>query len=153
MSDNVIRKIRAALRRRTIRSFNKAHLVVLRLTRGRMFNTVIGMPVLVLTTTGRKSGLVRTTPLTYFRDGDDYCLIASNGGSDRAPAWSYNLQANPSAVIETEGRKLVVQAKTASGDERERLWTAITAAHPTYARYQAKTSRRIPVIVLTERTG
>jgi|ERR1700730_7685677 len=107
------------------------------------------MPVLLLTTTGRRSGKARTTPLTFLRDGADLVVIASNGGADRPPDWSLNLQQNPRAVVEIGPDELTVQARTASAEERDRLWVEITAAFSGYARYQKKTARQIPVVILT----
>ena len=107
------------------------------------------MPVLLLTTTGRRSGKARTTPLTFFRDGTDLAVIASNGGADRPPDWSLNLQQTPRAVVRIGTDKLVVTARPASEQERERLWVVITATYAGYARYQERTTRRIPVVLLT----
>jgi len=106
------------------------------------------MPVLLLTTTGRRSGKERTTPLTFFRDGTHFVVIASNGGADRPPDWSLNLQQTPRAVVEIGTDRLVVEARSASEQERERLWAMVTATYAGYARYQERTPRRIPVIVL-----
>jgi len=106
------------------------------------------MPVLLLTTTGRRSGKARTTPLTFFRDGADLVVIASNGGADQPPDWSLNLQQNPRAVVKISTDELTVQARTASTEERERLWVGITATYSGYARYQEKTARQIPVLIL-----
>jgi deazaflavin-dependent oxidoreductase (nitroreductase family) len=128
---------------------SKTHLVVYRLSRGRFLSRVAGMPVLLLTTTGRRSGKPRTTPLTFFRDGADLVAIASNGGADRPPDWSLNLQQNPRAIVEIGTEELTVQARTASAEERERLWVGITATYSGYARYQNKTARQIPVLILT----
>jgi len=127
----------------------KTHLVVHRLSRGRLLGRVAGMPVLLLTTTGRRSGKPSTTPLTFFRDGADLVVIASNGGSDRPPAWSLNLQRNPRAVVRIGTGELAVTARTATAEERERLWAEITATYAGYARYQQRTARRIPVLLLT----
>ena len=107
------------------------------------------MPVLLLTTTGRRSGKARTTPLTFLRDGADLVVIASNGGADRPPDWSLNLQQTPRAVVEIGTDKLVVTARSASEQERERLWVVVTATYAGYARYQERTTRRIPVVLLT----
>jgi deazaflavin-dependent oxidoreductase (nitroreductase family) len=107
------------------------------------------MPVLLLTTTGRRSGKPRTTPLTFFRDGANLLVIASNGGADRPPDWSLNLEQNPRAVVKIGTDELIVQARTASPKERERLWVAITATYSGYARYQKKTARQISVLILT----
>jgi deazaflavin-dependent oxidoreductase (nitroreductase family) len=128
---------------------SKTHLLIQRLSRGRFLGTVAGMPVLLLTTTGRRSGKSRTTPLTFFRDGADLFVIASNGGADRPPDWSLNLRQDPRAVVKIAGDELTVQARTASDEERERLWPGITATYSGYARYQEKTARRIPVLILT----
>jgi deazaflavin-dependent oxidoreductase (nitroreductase family) len=106
------------------------------------------MPVLLLTTTGRRSGKARTTPLTFFRDGADLVVIASNGGADRPPDWSLNLQRTPRAVVAIGTDELTVQARTASAEERARLWVGITATYSGYARYQKQTVRQIPVLIL-----
>ena len=102
-----------------------------------------------LTTYGRKSGKPRTTPLTFFRDGNDLVVIASNGGSDRAPGWWLNLQHDPRAIVGIGGDELNVTAGAAPPEQRERLWVEITATYAGYARYQKKTARRIPVVLLT----
>ncbi len=107
------------------------------------------MPVLLLTTTGRRSGQERTTPLSFFRDGSDLVVVASNGGADRPPDWWLNLQQNPRAVVATGSDRQNVTFRPASADERTRLWVTITAAHAGYARYQERTTRQIPVVILT----
>jgi len=107
------------------------------------------MPVLLLTTTGRRSGTARTTPLTFLRDGSDLVVVASNGGADRAPAWSLNLQHNPRATVQIDAHALRITARQASAGERKRLWPVITAAYSGYARYQKRTTRHIPVVLLT----
>ena len=140
---------RERLRRAAIRAMGRTHLALYRLSRGRLLGRIAGMPVLLLTTTGRRSGARRTTPLTFFRDGADLVVIASNGGSHRPPAWSLNLQHDPHAVVEIAGETIAVTARTASAEERERLWARITATYAGYARYQERTSRRIPVLLLT----
>jgi deazaflavin-dependent oxidoreductase (nitroreductase family) len=137
------------MRRGAIRFLSKAHLAAYRLSRGRVLGSVAGMPVLLLTTTGRRSGKARTTPLTFFRDATDLVVIASNGGTDRPPDWELNLERTPSAIIEIGTDKLAVTARRASLEERERLWIVITATYAGYARYQERTSRRIPVFLLT----
>ena len=137
------------MRRWAIRFLSKAHLAAYRLSRGRVLGSVAGMPVLLLTTTGRRSGKARTTPLTFFRDANDLVVIASNGGADRPPDWSLNLQQAPRAVVEIGTDKVAVTARRASEHERERLWVVITATYAGYARYQDRTARRIPVVLLT----
>ena len=145
----VVSALRVILRRWLIRGLSKTHLAVYRLSRGRFLGTVAGMPVLLLTTTGRRSGKARTTPLTFFRDGTNLVVIASNGGADRPPDWALNLHHNPRAVVEIGTDKLTVQARTASAEERDRLWVGITATYSGYARYQQKTARQIPVLILS----
>jgi deazaflavin-dependent oxidoreductase (nitroreductase family) len=137
------------LRRWEIRALSKAHLAAYRVSRGRVLGSVAGMPVLLLTTTGRRSRKPRTTPLTFFRDATDLVVIASNGGADRPPDWSLNLQHTPRAVVEIGTDKVVVTARLASEEERDRLWVEITATYAGYARYQERTTRRIPVVLLS----
>jgi deazaflavin-dependent oxidoreductase (nitroreductase family) len=141
--------MRLRLRRWLIRGMSKTHLAVQRLSRGRALGRVAGMPVLLLTTTGRRTGKARTTPLTFFRDGEGIAVVASNGGADRPPDWSLNLEANPRATVEIGTDKFTVTARTASDEERERLWSVITATFSGYAVYEKKTARRIPVVILT----
>ena len=146
---HVVSVARFRLRRWTIRGLSKAHLTVYRVTGGRVLGSVAGMPVLLLTTTGRRSGKARTTPLTFFRDGADLVVIASNGGADRPPDWSLNLQQIPRAVVRIGTDKLVVTARPASEHDRARLWVVVTATYAGYARYQERTTRRIPVVLLS----
>jgi F420H(2)-dependent quinone reductase len=106
------------------------------------------MPVLLLTTTGRKSGKPRTQPLAYTRAGECYAVIASKGGAAHHPLWYLNLRANPLAEV-TVGRQTErVRARVAEGEERERLWRQLADVFPGYDKYARKTSRRIPVVVL-----
>ncbi len=107
------------------------------------------MPVLELTTTGRKSGKLRSTMLTSpWQDGESIAIIASAGGNDAHPAWYLNLEADPSVSVRTEDRERPMTARTVTGDERLRLWTEISEVHTNYAGYQKKTDREIPVILL-----
>ena len=125
------------------------HNWVYRLSGGRVAGTMGKAPVLLLTTTGRKSGQPRTNPLLYAPAGDNaYMVIASKGGADQHPLWYRNLQANPLAAV-TVGRKTQqVRARDAEGEERERLWRSLADLYPGYDKYAEKTSRRIPVVVL-----
>jgi deazaflavin-dependent oxidoreductase (nitroreductase family) len=128
------------------------HRTVYDLSNGKLAGKTMGMPVLKLTTVGRKSGDRRTTMLTApLVEGDDLILIASFGGDDRNPAWYLNLVAEPDVEVEIEGSKRLMRARVADGDERTRLWDAVTAAHDNYAGYQRKTDRQIPVVVLSPR--
>ncbi len=128
------------------------HARVYRATGGKVGGRAGNVPVLLLTTTGRKSGRQRTSPLLYTRAGDNgYMVIASKGGAPQHPLWYRNLQANPLAEV-TVGRKTQqVRARDAQGEERERLWRALADLYPGYDRYAQKTSRRIPVVVLEPR--
>jgi deazaflavin-dependent oxidoreductase (nitroreductase family) len=127
----------------------RTHRVVYRLSGGRLLGRVAGMPVLMLTTTGRRTGRFRTTPLTYFEVGDEIAIIASNGGEDSPPRWWLNLQADPRATIAIAGRSETVTARAATADEHAALWPVITATHPGYADYAHRTTRPIPVVMLT----
>jgi deazaflavin-dependent oxidoreductase (nitroreductase family) len=125
------------------------HTKLYRLTGGKVGGTIAKVPVMLLTTTGRKSGQPRTNPLLYTHAGDNgYMVIASKGGADQHPLWYRNLQANPVAEV-TIGRKTQqVHARDAEGEERERLWRSLADLFPGYDGYAKKTSRRIPVVVL-----
>ncbi len=137
------------LRRAAIRAMGRSHRAVYRLTGGRLLGRVAGMPVLLLTTTGRRSGRARTTPLTYFEVGEDIVVVASNGGEDTAPAWWLNLCVHAEAAITVGTDTHPVTARAATDEEHERLWPMIIAAHPGYAAYASRTSRPIPVMVLS----
>lgn len=110
-----------------------------------------GAPILILTATGRRSGEPRSTPLIFGRDGDRFIVIASLGGSDDHPGWYRNLNANPDAHVQVKGESFAVHARTAEGEERARLWELMVHGYPPYAEYQARTERRIPVVVLEPR--
>ena len=126
----------------------RSHRAVYRVSRGRLLGRVAGMPVLLLTTTGRRSGRAPTTPLTYFEVGDELVIVASNGGEERAPAWWLNLSADPEATITIGACSYSVAARAATDEEHERLWPVITATYPGYAAYEQRTTRPIPVVVL-----
>jgi len=133
--------------RLVLRVMSALHTALYRLTGGKRGRTMMKVPVLLLTTRGRKSGKERTTPLMYTRDGDNLVLIASVGGAPRNPAWYWNLQGQEADVqIGSEHHR--VRARDAEGEERERLWAEMVALYPSYAEYQKKTTRRIPVVVL-----
>ena len=108
-----------------------------------------GRPVLLLTTTGAKSGQPRLAPLVYSRDGDGYVIVASKGGAPVHPAWYHNLVANPVATVEVGGETFTARARVTEGAERDRLFAERAAASPTFAEYQRRTTRVIPVVVLT----
>ncbi|MEE1830218.1 nitroreductase family deazaflavin-dependent oxidoreductase [Streptomyces sp. SP17KL33] len=107
-----------------------------------------GMNDLLLTTRGRKSGKLRRTALVYVRDGDRYILAASNAGADQHPAWYLNLAANPNVTVQIGPETFPAAARTATSDEKPRLWELIVAALPSYQGYQEATSRDIPVVII-----
>jgi deazaflavin-dependent oxidoreductase (nitroreductase family) len=107
-----------------------------------------GVYTLLLTTRGRKSGKLRRTALIYGQDGGSYVIVASVGGRPRHPAWYLNLVENPEVEVQVMDEKFTARARTASGEEKARLWKMMTAIWPAYDEYQSKTDREIPVVVL-----
>jgi deazaflavin-dependent oxidoreductase (nitroreductase family) len=107
-----------------------------------------GTTVLLLTTTGRKSGQERTTPLIYRPDGDAYVVVASNGGDRDHPLWYKNLLENPEVGVQVKGDRFRARARTADQAEKTRLWPTMAATWPDYDEYQTKTDRDIPVVIL-----
>jgi F420H(2)-dependent quinone reductase len=124
------------------------HRRVYRLTGGKVGGQIGKLPVLLLTTIGRRSGRPRTQPLAYAQAGDGYAVIASKGGAPQHPLWYLNLRAHPLAEVTVGRETRRVRARDAQGEERERLWRALADLYPGYDRYAQKTSRRIPVVVL-----
>jgi F420H(2)-dependent quinone reductase len=119
-----------------------------RLAGGRIGGKVQGLPVLLLTTTGRKSGKPRTVPLGYLRDGSTYVIIASSGGLPRHPAWFFNLQSHPEATIQAKEVQVQVRAELANPEKKRELWARLLEVAPGYANYQKRTSRDIPMVIL-----
>jgi deazaflavin-dependent oxidoreductase (nitroreductase family) len=107
-----------------------------------------GVPTLLLTTRGRRSGALRRTPLIYTRDGDAYVVVASYGGSPEHPDWYFNLSDDPEVEIQVGDRVMPARAATAEGEDRERLWRQMTGIWPDYDKYQARTQRVIPIVTL-----
>ena len=138
------------VRAAAIRLMGRTHRAVYRASGGRVLGRVAGMPVLFLTTTGRRSGKRRTTPLTYFVDADCLVVIASNGGEDTAPAWWLNLSSDPKATVTVDGVSRPVVARSATDAEHASLWPTIVATYPGYAAYARRTKRPIPVVLLCE---
>jgi F420H(2)-dependent quinone reductase len=129
----------------------RAHAAAIRLSGGRIRRSFIfsgGMPILVLTTVGRKSGQSRSTPLGYLKHGDGFAVLASNAGNDRPPAWWLNLQAQPSAEILADRRRSAVTARRAEAAEEEALWEEFARLNPGFDEYRNLTERQIPVVLL-----
>jgi deazaflavin-dependent oxidoreductase (nitroreductase family) len=124
-----------------------------RVTSGGFGGRVQSLPVLLLTTTGRKSGKPRTVPLGFLRDGSAYVIIASYGGLPRNPAWYLNLNSQPEATIQVKRQELRMKAETASPEKRRELWTRLIEVAPGYANYEQRTSREIPVVILHPQGG
>lgn len=142
-------------RRRSVRPIDRlirlgwrAHRWVYARTGGRIGGRVVSMPVLLLTTTGRRSGRTHTTALTYIPDGHGFAVIGSNGGAPHHPDWYLNLIAHPQATVQMGRRTMDVTARVAHGPEHDRLWARAVAGYRGYARYQRRSPRVIPVVVL-----
>ncbi|HAM21227.1 MAG TPA: nitroreductase family deazaflavin-dependent oxidoreductase [Actinobacteria bacterium] len=133
-----------------LKTMNFVHRVILKGSFGKLGWAAMGMPVVELTTIGRKSGEARTTMLTSpLQEGDKTMIVASRGGDDHHPAWFLNLQANPEVEVRIGGGpKQKMHARVADSDERARMWPKLTADHKNYADYQASTKREIPVVIL-----
>jgi len=132
-----------------MRMISGTHELWYRLSGGRIGGRLGNLPILLLTTTGRRSGRRLTTPLVYLADGENLVIIASNGGSDRHPEWWLNLRAQPNAEVQVGPATRAVVAHKAEGGERERLWRAVVELYHGYDEYRRMTSREIPVVVLT----
>ena len=137
------------LRARALKAMFKAHATIYERSGGRIGTSVAGLATLLLSVTGRKSGQTRSTPLAYFRDGDNYVVVGSDGAAKRDPQWWKNLQVDPNGAIRTGRNKFKVKATLATGAERERLWEIGTKFNPMWATYQTRTERELPVVVLT----
>ncbi|MHB1486543.1 MAG: nitroreductase family deazaflavin-dependent oxidoreductase [Acidimicrobiales bacterium] len=130
----------------------RVHEAVFRFTKGRLLGRAGGMPVVMLTTTGRRSNKSRTTMLTSpVQEDGRLILVASYGGDDRHPAWYKNLQAHPQVELTMRGHTRSMQARTASPEEKSELWPRVTAAYKGYAGYQRRTEREIPLVILEPR--
>jgi deazaflavin-dependent oxidoreductase (nitroreductase family) len=132
-----------------IKIFIKINVFIYRLSRGRLGSRMAGQALLLLHTAGRKSGKVTTTPLSYYRDGENFVIVAANFGRDRHPAWYWNLLHQPVASIQVKERTICVRARAAAGEEYARLWAAATAANESLVRFQKQTEREFPLLVLT----
>jgi deazaflavin-dependent oxidoreductase (nitroreductase family) len=131
-----------------MRAVSGFHTAVYRASGGRIAGEAGNLPVLLLTTTGRKTGKRRTAPLLFVRDGDDLVVAASNGGMDWFPAWWLNLQQHAAAVVEIGRERRDVIARKADPARRARLWPEFTGPYPGYLEYESRTAREIPLVIL-----
>jgi deazaflavin-dependent oxidoreductase (nitroreductase family) len=135
--------------RRLIRVFIGAHRRILAGSRGRIFGRMGGHPLLVLTTTGQRTGQPRSTPVIGIRDGGNWLVVASNGGAATQPLWLRNIAASPQVTVRHGKRAELFHGRILPGPEHAEWWPKLVKAYPPYARMQAKTDRELPVILLT----
>lgn len=128
--------------------FNRKVIEEFRANAGKVAGPFEGAAMILITTTGAKSGQERIAPLVYQADGDRIVIFASKAGAPTSPDWYYNLVANPGAIAEIGTEKFPVTARVAEGEERDRLWNRQKELSPGFAAYEAKTTRTIPVVVL-----
>ena len=131
-----------------VNDFNRSVIDEFRSNDGTLSGTFGGTPLLLLTTTGAKSGLKHITPVVYLRDGDRMVVFGSKGGAPTHPAWYHNLVANPTVTVELPGEQFEARAVVIDGEERDRLFAQQKSAMPAFADYEHKTTRVIPVIAL-----
>jgi deazaflavin-dependent oxidoreductase (nitroreductase family) len=132
----------------TVNDFNRSVIDEFRSNDGKLSGPMEGAPLLLLTTTGAKSGRKHTTPVAYLRDGDRIVVFGSKAGAPTHPAWYHNLIANPTVTVELPGEQFEARAVVTDGEERERLFARQKSAMPGFADYERKTTRVIPVIAL-----
>jgi len=133
-----------------VRAMSALNIFFYRATGGRIGGKFLrGAPVMLLTTTGRTSGLPRTVPLIYLENGEDLVVVASKGGMSKHPVWYLNLEANPEATVEIGRRRLSLRARRVTDEEKAELWPRLLEVYQDYGDYQARTSRNIPVVVLS----
>jgi F420H(2)-dependent quinone reductase len=131
------------------RIVTRLHSEIYRRTGGKFAGKAGRTRFLLLTTTGRRTGQPRTTPLNFLEDGDSFVVVASYGGDDRDPQWLRNLRVNPAASVQIGAQRHAVQGRVATAEEKARYWPQMVEMYPGYDKYQARTSREIPVVVLT----
>jgi len=150
-SDHALSRLSMSMPAGMLRTLGKLNVPVYRLTRGRVMGTVGRAPVLLLTSTGRRSGQPRTAPVVYMADGERLVVIGSNAGNPKAPAWSHNLKANPDAHVQVRGERRPVRARVAEGEERAQLWRRMNEHYAGFDAYEERTSRDIALFVLERR--
>ncbi len=150
-SDHAYTRFTTGISARTLRNLGKLNVPLYRMTRGRMLGRVGRAPVLLLTTTGRRSGQSRTAPVVFLADGERLVVIGSNAGNERPPAWALNLEANPDAKVQVRGSRRSVRARIAESEERDELWRRMNDQYAGFDDYQDRTQRHINVFVLEPR--
>jgi F420H(2)-dependent quinone reductase len=150
-SDRFYSRLSHSLGAKGLRMVGKLNAPVYRLSGGRIGGRVGGGPVLLLTTTGRKSGQPRTAPVLYLAEGDRFVVINTNAGNQKTPAWSLNLKANPDAEVEVGRKRVKVRARPAEGEERADLWRRHMQQYSGWDYYESKLDREITVFVLEPR--
>ena len=139
------------LKKSSIKVFSTVHTLLYRASGGVIGSRMAGMPILLLTATGRRSGKGRTVPLGYLRDGADYVLIGSNAGQDEHPGWILNLRANPQATVQIGRARVPVVTEEADSERRSRLWAELVGQAPVYEGYRKRTAQEILVVILEPR--
>jgi deazaflavin-dependent oxidoreductase (nitroreductase family) len=150
-SDHTLARFSNSLGARGLRWAGKLNVPLYRASGGRIGGKVGRAPVLLLTTTGRKSAQQRTAPVVYLTDGDNVVVINTNAGNAKVPAWSLNLKANPQGEVELGRKRYPIRARIAEGEERERLWREHNEQYAGFDDYQEKLAREASVIVLEPR--
>ena len=147
-SDRFYSRLSNSLGARGLRWAGKLNIPLYRWSGGRIGGKVGKAPVLLLTTTGRKSGQQRTAPVVYLADGERMAIINTNAGNAKVPAWSFNLRANPEAEVEVGRRRIPIRARLAEGEERADLWRRHNEQYAGFDFYETKLEREIGVFVL-----
>jgi deazaflavin-dependent oxidoreductase (nitroreductase family) len=150
-SDSTYTRFTTTISARTLRNLGKLNVPVYRLTRGRLMGRVGRAPVLLITTTGRRSGQARTAPVVYLKHDERLVVIGSNAGNERPPAWALNLEANPEAEVQVRGTRARVRARITDGEERDELWRRMNEQYTGFDDYRDRTQRHINVFVLEPR--
>ena len=135
-----------------VRAMSRVNIALYRSTGGRVGGRVGKAPILLLTTTGRRSGAARVTPLLYLRDSERLVVVASYGGRPSHPAWYLNLLDEPKVAVQVRRERFAATARTATAEERAELWPRLVEMYPSYATYEQRTTREIPVVVLERAT-
>jgi F420H(2)-dependent quinone reductase len=148
LTDSTVSRMSMSLPAGALRAIGKLNVPLYRISRGRLFGRVGGAPVLLITTTGRRSGEQRTAPVVYLAEGERIVLIGSNAGNKRSPAWSLNLKSNPDCEAQVRGERRAMRARVAEGEERTELWRAMNEQYAGFDDYQKRTDREIAVFVL-----